>query len=157
MSNGPMLAGRLRRLLATAIDVLLVPSLTLLLVLVTGVVEHAEDYADNWWVLHVLCLAILSYLLLNGYLLATHGQTLGKKLCGIALATAESGGLQTPPWWKLILIRAWFFPLLFLVFVPWFVVPGLLLVPIIDQLLIFTKTKRCLHDYAAGTLVVRVS
>ena len=100
------LAGRFRRLIATTTDAVLVPALTILLIMVFGVVEHAEDNsggysggysgdnsgrnsgdnsggnADYRLVAHMLGLAVLSYLLLNGYDLWRHGQTQGKKLCG---------------------------------------------------------------------------
>lgn len=150
MSNDLLLAGRMRRLLATGVDAILVPSLTLLLVMIAGVVEDAEDYADLWWVLRVFCLAVTSYLMLNGYSLWRDGQTLGKKLLGIAIVTADGG---TPaPLWKLICVRALFFPLLFLIVVAW-IAP----LVIIDQLFIFGKRRRCLHDFAAGTVVVRLN
>jgi hypothetical protein len=55
------------------------------------------------------------------------------------------------PLWKLICIRALFFPVLFLVVVPW-----LALLPVLDLALIFGKRRRCLHDLVAGTIVVRV-
>lgn len=113
--SGCFLASRWCRLFATAIDALLVPGLTLFLVMLTGVVEHAEDFVDRWWVFHVLLLAIASYLLLNGYLLWRRGQTLGKALLGIAVIHAPAD-LTCPPdgtfefvpaaFWKLVCIRA---------------------------------------------------
>ena len=162
MSEALVLAGRGRRLTATLIDMLLVPSLTIFLVMVAGVVEDAEDYRDRWWILSVFLLAVLSYLLLNGYTLWRSGQTLGKKVMGIAMlsvakansaADANKGrDSQTPaPLWKLICIRALFFPLLLATVVPWVAA-----LPIIDQLFIFRKQRRCLHDLAAGTVVVRL-
>lgn len=149
-------AGRLRRLLATSVDAVLVPSLTIVLVMITGVVEDADDYTDQWWMVHVLLLAIASYLLLNGYGLWRRGQTLGKRLLGIAIVPASAGddgrGTAEPaPLWKLICLRAPFFPLLFLVIVPW-----LALLPLIDLLPIFGRPRRCVHDYLAGTRVVRL-
>jgi uncharacterized RDD family membrane protein YckC len=160
MSDGLTLAGRFRRLIATLVDVVLVPTLTLFLVLVTGVVEDADDYVDSWWVLHVILLAVLSYLILNGYGLWRHGQTLGKKLMGIAIVSAIVSGTASPegtynsnpaPLWKLVCVRALFFPLLFLIFVP-FLAP----IPLLDQLFIFGKRRRCLHDFVSGTVVVRL-
>ena len=168
MSEALVLAGRGRRLTATLIDMLLVPSLTIFLVMVAGVVEDAEDYRDRWWILSVLLIAVLSYVLLNGYTLWRSGQTLGKKVMGIAMLSAAKAksaadansvadankgrDSQTPaPLWKLICIRALFFPLLFATVVPWVAA-----LPIIDQLFIFRKQRRCLHDLAAGTVVVRL-
>ena len=161
MTDEIVLAGRLRRLVATSVDAVLVPSLTLFLVMVAGVVEDAEDYIDNWWALWVLLLAITSYLILNGYGLWRRGQTLGKMLMGIAIVRADTvfnpqaGNSPEPlltPLWKLICIRALFFPLMFAV-----VIPPYALLPIIDQLFVFGRRRRCLHDLAAGTVVVRVA
>ena len=155
MNNAPILAGRFRRLLATLIDAVLVPALTLALVMISGVVEDAEDYSGDGWQLRMLisvfALAVLSYLILNGYGLWRRGQTLGKQLLGIAIVQAprQADGhyVQRPtPFWKLICIRAMFFPLLFMV------VPA-----IVDHLFALTRSRRCLHDLAAGTIVVRQS
>lgn len=145
------LAGRRRRLVATLVDAVLVPALTLLLVMLTDVVEDAEDFADTAWVAHVFALAVLSYLLLNGFGLWRRGQTLGKQLMGIMVAPAASGSADAPAsFWKLILIRAWFFPLMYLIVVPW-----LALIPLLDNVLILRSDRRCLHDLLAGTIVVR--
>ena len=83
--NGQELAGRGRRIVATAIDVVLVPVLAVIIMLVTGTMEHAEDYAGYRPVVTVILLGMTSYLILNGWLLWKSGQTLGKKLLGIAI------------------------------------------------------------------------
>ena len=154
MTNELKLAGRMRRLLATLIDAMLVPALTLLLVMISGVVEDAEDYSGDGWqlrmALSVFALAVLSYLLLNGYGLWRRGQTLGKQMFGIAIVPAlknASGHYDqaAAPFWKLICIRALFFPLLYTV-----------VLAIIDHLPVFTRNRRCIHDLAAGTVVVRL-
>lgn len=157
MSETTVLAGRMRRLLATLIDAILVPSLTIFLVMVTGVVEDAEDYRTQAWIGHVLLLAILAYLLLNGYGLWRHGQTLGKRIMGVAIVAAapagdDTAGVMPAPFWKLIVIRALFFPLLFVLPLPW-----LAWLPLIDQGLIFTRQRRCLHDLLSGTRVIRTA
>jgi uncharacterized RDD family membrane protein YckC len=155
--EGLLPAGRLRRLVATLIDAILVPALTLVLVMITGVVEDAEDYVDYWWIVWVLVLAIVSYLLLNGYGLWRSGQTLGKRMMGVAIVPAAASsdgryGRAPAPLWKLICVRALFFPLLFLSMVPWIAA-----LPLVDQLLIFRKNRRCLHDLVCGTVVVRLT
>ncbi|HTK96393.1 MAG TPA: RDD family protein [Pseudomonadales bacterium] len=143
------LAGRGRRLVATLIDMVLVPALTVLLVMITGVMEDAEDYRDSMWMLNVFLLAVLSYLILNGYWLFTRGQTVGKRLMGVAIVASPSG--ERAAFWKLVCIRALFFPLLFVV-----ISPVLMLLPIVDQGFVFRKNRRCVHDLAAGTSVVKV-
>jgi uncharacterized RDD family membrane protein YckC len=142
------LAGRGRRLVATLIDALLVPALTLLLVMICGVVEHAEDYQNSMWIVNVLLLAVLSYLILNGYWLFTTGQTVGKRLMRIAIVATSTG--ERAAFWKLICIRAPFFAFLFLI-----IAPPLSLLPLVDQLFVFSKSRRCVHDFAAGTSVVK--
>lgn len=145
---------------------LLVPALTLFLVLVTGATEDAEDYRSlSVLSLSILGLAVLSYLLLNGYTLFRQGQTLGKKLLGICITVPEQsddGNWSTQPaaLWRLICIRALFFPLLFLIpllaVAPILTLPWLIaLFPLIDQLFIFTRSRRTLHDYAARTAVTQ--
>lgn len=157
MSNELPLAGRLRRLIATAIDAVLVPALSFVLVMTADVMEDAEDYANvGLMVLWVVLLAVASYLILNGYTLWRRGQTLGKLIMGIAIVPANAGtssadGYTPAPLWKLICLRALFFPLLFLSVLPWMV-----LLPILDQAFIFGKRRRCLHDLVSGTIVVRV-
>ena len=149
------LAGRLRRLFATAVDAVLVPALTLLLIMLTNVMEDAEDYAaPEQIVASVVGLAVVSYLLLNGYLLWRRGQTVGKAVFGIQIVAHRDGAPTATPaaLWRLVCVRALFFPLLFAVVVPWW-----LLLPLLDQLLIFGKSRRCLHDLVAGTSVVRYS
>ncbi|MEZ5596899.1 MAG: RDD family protein [Pseudomonadales bacterium] len=148
-------AGRGRRLAATLVDGLLVPAVTVLLVMVTGVVEDAEDYRTSVWMAEVLVLAVVSYVLLNGITLWRDGQTLGKKLLGIRLVAWDDGydGPSTDvrlPFWKLVPLRALFFPLLFCLPIPW-----LCLLPLVDQLAIFRKDRRCVHDLVCGTAVIR--
>lgn len=167
MSSDLPLAGRFRRLVATLIDLILVPALSLVLLMTTDVMEDAEDYANvGLMMLWVFLLAVAAYLILNGYTLWRRGQTLGKWATGIAIVPASShipkgvisdgdegkSAYLPAPLWKLIFIRALFFPVLFFLVVPW-----LALLPVLDQALIFGKRRRCLHDLVAGTVVVRVS
>lgn len=171
MSSELLLAGRFRRLVATLVDAVLVPALALLLLTITDVMEDADDYANaGLMMLWVFLLAVVAYLILNGYTLWRRGQTLGKWVMGIAIVPASSllydsakndgdahqrayvpAPFVPAPLWKLIFIRALFFPLLFMAVVPW-----VALLPVLDQALIFGKRRRCLHDLVAGTVVVRV-
>lgn len=155
MSNAISLAPRWKRLLATLIDAIGVPALTLILVMLTNVAEDAEDYVDNTWMLHVLLLAICSYLLLNGYTLWRRGQTLGKYLLGIMIAPAAvlkqaEATARPAPLWVLVVVRAWFFAFLFVGIIPFFI-----WIPLLDHLFILRKDRRCLHDLIAGTVVIQ--
>ncbi len=150
MIDGQALAGRWQRLGATAVDAVLVPGLTVFLVMAFEVMEDPEDFTSAWWMWWVLVLAVASYLILNGHGLARRGQTLGKRLFGIAVVRAHT--LEPAPFWKLVCVRALFFPLLFAV-----IYPPLIVLPLLDLLPILGKSRRCLHDRAAGTSVVRVT
>ena len=149
MIDGQVLAGRWRRLGATAVDAVLVPGLTIFLVMAFEVMEDPEDFTSAWWMWWVFLLAVASYLILNGHGLARRGQTLGKRLFGIAVVRADAP--EPAPFWKLICVRAPFFPLLFVV-----IYPPLIVLPLVDLLPILGPSRRCLHDRAAGTRVVRV-
>ncbi|NJN50990.1 MAG: RDD family protein [Gammaproteobacteria bacterium] len=108
MNEHTPLAGRGRRLAAAAIDLLLVPALAVVLMLVTGVLEHAEDYAGSKPLIRSVLLGLSSYLLLNGLLLWRRGQTIGKALLGIAIVKAADRSVV--PLWKLLFVRGLFFP-----------------------------------------------
>lgn len=162
------LASRTRRLVATLIDMVLVPTLSVALVLVTGATEDAEDYLSlAGLALSILGLSIIAYLLLNGISLWRHGQTLGKRLLKIALAQPNkmdtgSGNTKVPALWRLVCLRALFFPILF--FIPFLVLAPpftafwiISAIACVDQLFIFTKNRRTLHDLLSGTIVVKVT
>jgi uncharacterized RDD family membrane protein YckC len=94
-------------------------------------------------------------LALNGHLLATRGQTVGKLLTKIQIVDAQSGGLL--PFLRVYVYRyLWMLPLVFVVaLIPGTVDDGLVnVVAIIDALFIFGAARRCLHDYIAGSKVV---
>lgn len=143
------LAGRGRRLAATLIDMVLVPALAILLMLVTGVLEHAQDWTSSARpFLRMLLLGLASYILLNLWPLWKRGQTVGKAALGIAIVDAKAG--TRPALWRLCM-RGLFFPTLYLIVL----VPYVALIPVIDQALIYHKNRRCVHDWASGTTVVR--
>ena len=143
------LAGRGRRFAATLIDVVLVPVVAVLLMLVTGVLEHAADWtAEAMPYLRMVLLGLASYVLLNLYLLWARGQTVGKAALGIVVVDAKSGARV--PVWRLF-FRGLFFPTLYLIVL----LPFIALIPVIDQALIFRKDRRCVHDWVCATRVVR--
>lgn len=95
------------------------------------------------------------FLLLNGYLLANRGQTVGKFLAKIQVVHARTGKLL--PFLKLYVFRyLWALPLLLLYAVIPYPIISLLMAPVpwLDSLMIFTSARRCLHDYIANTKVV---
>jgi uncharacterized RDD family membrane protein YckC len=148
MSAELSLAGRGRRFAATLIDVILVPVVAIFLMLVTGVLEHAEDWSTGAMpVMRMLGLAVASYVILNLWLLWSRGQTIGKAILGIRIVSTKTG--EKAPLWRLV-IRGLFFPTLYLI-----VSPYTAIIPLADQAFIFGKQRRCLHDLLCGTSVVR--
>lgn len=87
----------------------------------------------------------ISFLVLHGYLLSRYGQTIGKRIMGIAIVTMDN---RVPPFFQLIVQRY---------LIQWLagrvpVVGGLL--RLVDVLAIFRADKRCIHDHLAGTKVI---
>ena len=89
---------------------------------------------------------VLILLALQGYLLATQGQTIGKKLLGIRIVRSDGSkvdaarviGLRYALIWALAVIPVvgWVFGL-------------------VDALMIFRDSRKCLHDNIADTIVVK--
>ena len=89
------------------------------------------------------------YLLLHGYLLATHGQTIGKRLCGIRIVRADG---QPAGLWRILLLRM--SPIFLLSALPIAYLANVF--ALVDCLLIFRSSHKCLHDHIADTIVVNV-
>ncbi len=87
-----------------------------------------------------------SYLLMNGLLLQRYGQTLGKRLLDIRIVRVDG----SPASLFDLLVRR-YLSLLLVQYVPYVGI----IVDVVDPLLIFGDQRRCLHDYLAGTIVVK--
>jgi uncharacterized RDD family membrane protein YckC len=92
-------------------------------------------------------LGFIWYLLVHGYLLKKHGQTVGKMLTGIRISDLNG---NVPDFGKVILLR--YLPIAIASLIP-FVGQYMAL---IDVLFIFRSDRRCLHDLLAGTKVLKV-
>lgn len=103
---------------------------------------------DRWVYLNVLAPVIL-YFLINGYMLQTRGQTIGKLLMSIGIVDKNTH--QVPPLSTIFLRRYLPFNttaiinLLLYLFIYWS-----------DVLSIFREDKRMLHDLVANTIVIKV-
>ena len=139
-------AGLGRRLVAAAIDFVVVGIAGFVLVIVTGAFEDAEDYAGNI-LRRIVAFGFLTYFLVNGLLLWRRSQTVGKALLGLVVVVAGTDTRAGA--WRLFL-RAPFFMALYGVFLGW---PGL--IALVDQAFIFGGKRRCLHDLVCGTEVAR--
>jgi uncharacterized RDD family membrane protein YckC len=86
------------------------------------------------------------FLLLNGYLLAKHGQTIGKRIVGTRIVSVADG--QILPLVKVFGLR--YVPMSLVAMVP--IVGNIL--ALVNVLFIFRDDRRCIHDLIAGTRVI---
>lgn len=107
----------------------------------TSILKDGTRMQHAIWVLSAYAL----YLLLHGYLLATRGQTIGKRLCGIRIVRSDGRHADL----KRILLLRWL-PLNLLSLVG--TVGGLL--GLADALFVFRASRQCVHDQIADTIVV---
>jgi len=142
------LAGRMQRLAAALLDdfislLSLVPVLSYYDLL--SYLENGTAIPMNI-IININLYAFVVFLLLHGFLLYNYGQTIGKRIVGIAISTLD---YKVPEFNRLIALR----------YVPFRVaglIPGIQVLPIVDVLFIFRSDRRCLHDLLAGTQVISI-
>ena len=142
------LAGRLNRLGAVMLDGIIMIVLTLPIMWLTGYLQRAAT--NSVTLVELVLQSILGmviFLLVQGYFLASRGQTLGKMATGVRIVSFEDGRLV--PFGKLIGLR--YLPLWILQMVPFANFLG-----VVDALFIFREDRRCVHDLLAGTKVINV-
>ena len=142
------LAGRGVRLAAVIIDTLILLVLWWLVSLVSpwNIYSPAMANAGFMSLLGLGLVGLLMFALVNGYLLATRGQTVGKLLLGIRVTRSDGSPAS---FWRLVGLR--------------FGIGGVIsVVPIVgmvyalvDALMIFRANRRTLHDLIADTIVVK--
>jgi uncharacterized RDD family membrane protein YckC len=142
-------ATRLERFGAAIIDGLITGTPVFILMISLGF-ENYINYSVGKGIIAQITLLIFGqtiYLLVNSFLLYKYGQTVGKKLVGIKIVTIK-GQLPT------------FFNIYFMRYLITAIIATLPLIGYlfncIDCLFIFRENKRCVHDYIAGTRVVKV-
>lgn len=99
--------------------------------------------------LHVKSIVIgyLLFLLLHGWLLVTRGQTIGKLACGLRIVRSDGSKADA---WRLLGLR---YGLGYLLIMQ--MVIGMIY-GLIDSLLIFRESRKCLHDTIADTKVIKL-
>ncbi len=146
---GVELASRGARLAAVLLDSVLIMVVTVPILFLMGVFGGAEEPVRELTLTENIVLAIVGigwYFILNGYLLATNGQTVGKKLLDIKIVRKNGEkisfgrivGLRMAPFWAIA-------------YVPF--LGGI--ISLIDALLIFRESRYCLHDDVADSMVIR--
>ncbi len=119
---------------------------------------HERTQAQQVGVLEQIAMSLLGMavmLALNGYLLFTRGQSIGKMLTKIQIVDAQNGELL--PFLRVYVYRyLWMLPITVVVALIPGPVDDLLVnvVALVDALMIFGAYRRCLHDYIAGSKVV---
>ena len=142
------LASRWARLGASLID-------SIILVVPIIAIVYGTDYWERVMNQNIslieqmlpVLMGFLEYLVLNGYLLHKRGQTIGKWALGIKIVSLHNEKIL--PLWKVFFVR--YVPQVLVAMIP---LAGSILI-LINDLFIFRKNKRCVHDYIAGTKVIR--
>jgi len=160
--GGPLLAGRGTRLAAAIVDGLIMMLLFLPIyfwLFFTNFLSAAGGPATGnqpplaaqepgiVFTIGMSLLGLAVYLLLHGYLLATNGQTIAKRLFGIKIVRTDGSRATFGRIVGLRLLPMWFIGL-----IPFL---GRLVAGLVDPLLIFRANRHCLHDDIADTVVVR--
>lgn len=150
--SGYPLASIMARLIASIVDgILSVVSIVAGLYFMLWLSKHGyivlprQEQINNNQIGLSVYISFFSFLsiltLVQWYLLSSSGQTIGKKLCMIRIVT-QSG--QTPGFVRAVVLRNWVRHLMSCI--PFF--------SLIDVLFIFSDSRRCLHDWFAGTKVI---
>ncbi|MEY3176038.1 MAG: hypothetical protein RLZZ436_3952 [Planctomycetota bacterium] len=159
-SDGEILAGRGTRLAGAIIDGIIVACIVMPIQLLSGAQQMAMAGQTPPVMLELLVTfaGVAIQLLVNGWMLYSRGQSVGKRLLGIQIVDARDHGLLPFP--RVFLIRTlWLLPLSFIsMLLPSegkILVSGIIgLLSLVDSLMIFGAEQRCLHDRLAGSKVV---
>jgi len=138
-----------KRFAATCIDISIMMVCLVPIVQSMGLVELVEKQqaipVDAQ--IKLIIFQLMMFFVLHGFLLQQYGQTIGKRIIGIAIVTLDN---QKPAFLPLILQRyvsQWLMGM-----VP---VLGVLL-RLADILFVFRDDRRCIHDWIAKTKVIDV-
>lgn len=143
-----VLATKLSRLAAAVLDNIILALILIPLVYFFGgweLLQQGEETSLQFDLM-ITGAVLLAFVLINGNLLATNGQTVGKKVLGIKIVDLNG---HLPSVKSHLLPRYAFY--LLVDFIP--IIGGLL--SLVNVLYIFGQERRCMHDLLAGTRVVK--
>lgn len=147
-----LLASRGKRLAAAVVDVFIFFPLVLLIAQPLGLINISDPANMQGFNLEqsikLFIIGQVLFLLVQGYLLHTQGQTIGKKLLKIRIVSLDDELLGIG---QLYFVRYLTFSLI--AQIP---LVGAL-IGIVNVLFIFGQDRRCLHDRLAGTKVIEVT
>lgn len=140
------LAGRGTRLLAILVDALLAGFAFGAIALLTPLNVFNPRVGSSGLLMNGV-LGFIIFLVIHGYLLATRGQTMGKALLKIRIVRSDGSPAS---FGRIVGLR--YLPTTIIAPIPFVGA----LYSLIDGLLIFRQSRRCLHDNIADTIVVKV-
>ena len=146
------LASRGKRLAAAVVDIFIFFPLVVLVAQPLGLINISDPENIQAFNLEqsikLFIIGQVLFLLIQGYLLHTQGQTIGKKLLKIRIVSLDD---------KLLGIGQLYF-VRYLTFSLIAQIPIIgALIGIVNVLFIFGQDRRCLHDRIAGTKVIKAS
>ena len=149
VTNDNLLASRWKRFLASIADVIiyLISSVPLYVYKQYVLNIGWNDYVSFEFQAGEIAYTFMMFSLINGYLLKTNGQTLGKYLFKIKIATIY---YTKPTLFNALIIRTLLFWLIS--YHEWL---GFLC--LLEVLFIYRKDLRCLHDHVARTIVINAA
>ena len=142
--SGEQLASRGLRFLGALIDGLVVGGLAWLLGKLPG---FDFMFTSETFRLKAVALSLVLFLIVQGWLLVTHGQTIGKKVLGMRIVRTDGSAADVT---RVLVLRYGIGFVLNVVTM----VGGLY--GIVDGLLIFRGSHQCLHDTIADTKVIKL-
>ncbi|HEY9065165.1 MAG TPA: RDD family protein [Burkholderiaceae bacterium] len=143
----PELGGRGMRLVAVIIDGLIQGAIYWVLTLVMfKSLDPRSGQVGVGLIAGQLVLGFVLFVLVQGYLLHTEGQTIGKKLLGLRIVRSNGERASLGRLFGLRYLVGWI-----LVMIPFL---GMIYA-LVDCLLIFRDSRQCLHDNIADTIVVK--
>jgi uncharacterized RDD family membrane protein YckC len=152
-SAEPVLAGRGTRLMAAVVDALILAAINWAVLMIPAlqpmVLAQTQATLASIWTWTPLSLAVGSavFLIVQGWPLVTRGQTLGKMLFKLRIVRSDG---SRPDAWRLLGLRYGVGMLTNLN-------AGVAMAyGLIDSLLVFRESRRCLHDSIADTQVIKL-
>lgn len=137
--------GRFARLVAVGIDTIIAIPVLLACYAAYGIAA----LSDMFLVLEATFLGLCGVVLVQGLFLAFRAQTVGKMLLGLRIMNVATG--RRAGFARLVFLRMLVTSLLSaLAGIGW-------IFGLVDALFIFREDRRCLHDFIAGTRVVRAT
>ena len=147
-ASGTELGGRGMRLLAVLIDGLIQGAIYWILTLVAfRSLDPRRGTFSASAIVGQIVLGFVLFVLIQGYLLHTQGQTVGKKLLGLRIVRTNGERATLGRLLGLRYLVGWI-----IVMIPF----AGALYGLVDCLMIFRDSRKCVHDNIADTIVVKV-